>query len=169
MGCGDQDAILDVLDNYVLDGDQEIKVLTADKLLAAVKVMSGVELPESTNIRMEMRAAIEAIRAFRLSEAELYTDCEFMANSVNQGWLSNWQKRGWHKKGGASVANRELWEEFLAVKGHKVVRFHHIAAHTNGSDFTSRVNSFCDELARGRARLGSIVATQPDCLETTAE
>lgn len=77
-------------------------------------VLTGGEAP-STNNRMELIAAIEGMRAAPDGAAvELVTDSSYVANAIAKGWLDNWQRRGWRTADKKPVANRELWEEFLA-------------------------------------------------------
>lgn len=90
--------------------------------------LSGAE-DEATNNRMELRAAIEALRSLAGSHSvTLVTDSEYLRKGVTE-WLSGWRARGWKTASKKGVANRDLWEaldreiarhdiEWRWVKGH---------------------------------------------------
>ena len=59
----------------------------------------GSEDGETTNIRMEGKALIAALRDANGAECTIYTDSEFWINVVTK-WAPGWQARGWTKKGG---------------------------------------------------------------------
>ncbi len=57
--------------------------------------LSGGE-PATTNNRMELIAAISALEALKEPcEVELWTDSQYLARAVNEGWLAGWKRRGW--------------------------------------------------------------------------
>ena len=61
----------------------------------AKKELSGFEAG-TTNNRMELTAAIEALSALKEPcEVELYTDSAYLCNAFLQRWLQSWQKNGW--------------------------------------------------------------------------
>jgi len=68
---------------------------------------------ESTNIRMEGRALIAAMRDSEGQEAQIYTDSEFWINVITK-WAPKWQENGWKKKGG-EIKNLEIVKEALEV------------------------------------------------------
>ncbi len=78
--------------------------------------------PNSTNNRMEMRAVIEALKALkRPCHAKIHSDSALIVNAFKQGWIENWQKRGWKKANKKPVENQDLWKEMLeAMDDHKV-------------------------------------------------
>lgn len=80
----------------------------------------------STNIRMEGKALIAAMEHANQTECEIYTDSEFWINVITK-WSLNWEKNGWHKKGG--IKNLDVVQEacqlyknskakLIWVKGH---------------------------------------------------
>lgn len=108
--------------------------------------ISGSE-PETTNNRMEMTAAIEALKRLKSqSRVELYTDSQYVRNAFERGWLVNWQKNGWKNASKEPVANQDLWVELLAMTGAHEVTWFWVKGHA-----TSIENNRCDELA-GLAR-----------------
>ena len=67
---------------------------------------------ESTNIRMEGKALIEAYKLAQPQD-EIYTDSEFWVNVLTK-WAPGWQSKGWQKKGGP-IKNLELVQELYAL------------------------------------------------------
>ena len=92
------------------------------------KTMHGGEL-ETTNNRMELTAAIEALNALKGSRAvRLHTDSKYVMQGITE-WMPNWKKRGWKTAAKKPVKNQDLWmalDEAIArhdiewrwVKGH---------------------------------------------------
>lgn len=92
---------------------------------------SGGDLMTSNN-RMEMQAAMEAVRALP-GLLLVVSDSSYVVNCFQSEWWRGWQRRGWRNAAGAEVANRDLWEPFidlvLARRGE--VRFAWIKGHSN--------------------------------------
>ena len=92
------------------------------------KTLHGGEY-ETTNNRMELTAAIEALNALKGSRAvRLYTDSKYVMHGITE-WLSNWKARGWKTAAKKPVKNQDLWQaldearsrhdiEWVWVKGH---------------------------------------------------
>lgn len=107
------------------------------------KEFSGAE-EMTTNNRMELTAAIEALKLLNRScSVDLYTDSAYLCNAFEQRWLSNWQNNQWKTSSGKNVENRDLWEELLKQCKIHTVRFHKVKGHS-----TNVENNRCDELAR---------------------
>ena len=99
--------------------------------------------PQSTNNRMELTAAIEALRALkRPSHVELHTDSEYLRNGITK-WIHGWKKNGWRTAGRKPVKNAELWQALDALIRTHQVSFHWVRGHS-GHDLNERA----DELAR---------------------
>lgn len=65
---------------------------------------------ETTNNRMELMAAIEALNALsRPCQVHLITDSSYMKDGITK-WMANWKKRNWKTASGSPVKNRDLWE-----------------------------------------------------------
>jgi ribonuclease HI len=84
------------------------------------KELSGAET-DTTNNRMELMAAIEALRALkRPVHATLYTDSKYVCTGIEE-WLPNWKKRDWRTADRKPVKNVDLWKALDEARGpHKV-------------------------------------------------
>jgi len=66
--------------------------------------------PETTNNRMELTAAIEALTALRGARAVvLHTDSKYVMDGIRE-WLPNWKKREWKTSARKPVKNQDLWQ-----------------------------------------------------------
>jgi len=77
--------------------------------------------PETTNNRMELTAAAEALEALtRPCVVLLHTDSEYLKNGITR-WHSGWVRRKWRNAAGDPVANMDLWQRILtAAKPHEI-------------------------------------------------
>jgi ribonuclease HI len=115
----------------------------------AILEFDGVEkeisggAPDTTNNRMELTAAIEALSALkRPCAVELHTDSEYLRNGITQ-WINGWKRNGWKTRERKPVKNADLWQALDAlVQTHKV-EWHWVRGHA-GHD----INERADELAR---------------------
>jgi ribonuclease HI len=99
--------------------------------------------PETTNNRMELQAAIEALDALkRASTVDFYTDSQYVRGGV-MGWIKGWKKNGWKTADRKPVKNVDLWQKLdeLAAK-HRIV-WHWVRGHAGTEE-----NDRADELAR---------------------
>ncbi|MCC7413066.1 MAG: ribonuclease HI [Gammaproteobacteria bacterium] len=93
------------------------------------KELSGAE-PETTNNRMEMTAAIEALAALRRpSRVRLTTDSQYLKNGLTQ-WLPGWQRRGWRTADNKPVKNVDLWQRLDAVAAPHTIEWCWVRGHT---------------------------------------
>jgi len=102
------------------------------------KEMSG-GFARTTNNRMELLAVIKGLEAIRWhnAEVEVWSDSSYVVNAINEGWLANWEKKGF-----AKVKNVDLWIRFLRLyRSHRVV-FHWLKGHAGHPE-----NERCDALA----------------------
>jgi ribonuclease HI len=108
----------------------------------------------TTNQRMEMRAAIEGLKALTApSKVTVYSDSAYLVNCMTQRWYRKWRRNGWLNSKKEPVANRDLWEELLELveaRGHRVF-FAKVTGHADrlgrASTEHERYNQLCDELA----------------------
>ncbi len=64
----------------------------------------------TTNNRMELTAAIEALEALKSpSDVDLYTDSNYLRGGITS-WIKGWKKNGWRTADKKPVKNAELWE-----------------------------------------------------------
>ncbi|GAB5482082.1 MAG: ribonuclease HI [Parasphingorhabdus sp.] len=109
------------------------------------KEISGGE-PETTNNRMELRAAIEALNALkRPCRVKLSIDSTYVKDGITK-WVFNWQKNGWRTAGKKPVKNADLWQDLIeAVKRHDI-EWHWVKGHAGDAD-----NERADMLASNAA------------------
>ena len=74
---------------------------------------SGAEV-RSTNQRMEIKAAFEAVIAIT-GPLEVVSDSTYVVNCFRDRWWEGWMARGWMNKARKPVANRDLWEPLIAA------------------------------------------------------
>jgi len=105
------------------------------------KELSG-GAPESTNNRMEMTAAIEALRALkRPCTVALHTDSQYLQKGITE-WMPSWKRKNWKKSDGKPVLNKDLWQALEAEVARHTVKWHWLKGHA-GNEYNER----CDELA----------------------
>jgi ribonuclease HI len=108
--------------------------------------LSGYE-PATTNNRMEIMAAIEALRALRgPSEVDLHTDSQYLRNGMST-WLARWKRNGWRTADRKPVKNDDLWRALDALAQTHSVRWHWVRGHDGHPE-----NERCDELANAAIR-----------------
>jgi ribonuclease HI len=101
----------------------------------------------TTNNRMELTAAIEALRALKHPcDVEVVTDSEYLKNGITK-WIQNWRKRGWLTAEKKPVVNRDLWEDLDALVELHNVKWSWTKGHASHAD-----NNRADELATRAAR-----------------
>jgi ribonuclease HI len=84
------------------------------------RLLSGAD-PATTNNRMELMAAIEALAALkREASVRLSTDSQYVQRGITE-WVPRWKRNGWRTADGKPVANQDLWQRLDAlVTGHAV-------------------------------------------------
>jgi ribonuclease HI len=93
------------------------------------KIASGGER-ETTNNRMELQAAIEALAALkRRTRVVLTTDSQYVRQGITQ-WLPVWKRNGWKTSARQPVKNRDLWERLDALAGAHDVEWHWVRGHS---------------------------------------
>lgn len=108
------------------------------------KELSGAE-PNSTNNRMELTAAIEALQALRKPcRVTLYTDSQYLRNAFEQHWLENWLRKNWKTSTGKPVANQDLWQRLLELSRNHEVDWKWVKAH-NGDPENERADALAVE------------------------
>jgi ribonuclease HI len=90
--------------------------------------LSGGE-PTTTNNRMELKAAIEALAALKEScRVALYTDSVYVRSGITE-WLPGWRARGWLTAARKPVKNQDLWQALAAQAERHEVSWHWVKGH----------------------------------------
>ena len=106
------------------------------------KELSGGEA-DTTNNRMELMAAIEALNALKSScKVDLHTDSVYVRDGIGK-WIHGWKKNGWRTADKKPVKNAELWQALDAARGRHEVTWHWVKGHAGHPE-----NERADELAR---------------------
>jgi ribonuclease HI len=121
----------------ILDGDERLEMYGGESA--------------TTNNRMEMSAAIEALRAtVGHAKVDLYTDSQYLRNGITS-WIKNWKKNGWRTSDRKPVKNQDLWQALDEALQGRNVEWHWVRGHNGHAE-----NERADALAR--AGLASIAA-----------
>ncbi len=111
---------------------------------ANYKEISGF-VPQTTNQRMEMLAAVKGLQHLkRRCRVRLYSDSAYLINAFTQGWIANWQKNGWLNARKQPVANTDLWQQLLELAQKHEIEWIKVKGHSD-----NKYNNRCDTLARG--------------------
>jgi ribonuclease HI len=105
------------------------------------KELYGAE-PNTTNNRMELMAAIQALEILnRECRVILTTDSEYVRKGITE-WISNWKKRGWKTASKQPVKNQDLWQRLDSAAAQHNVEWHWVRGHTGHPE-----NERADQLA----------------------
>ena len=117
----------------------------------AVLVYRGIERELSggeamtTNNRMELTAAIEALKALKEPcRVTLTSDSKYLVDAITQGWAKSWRAKGWRKADKKPALNVDLWEQLLPLLEQHAVEFIWVKGHDGHPE-----NERCDALAVG--------------------
>ena len=93
----------------------------------------------TTNNRMELLGVIAGLEALKIRDSKVvvYTDSKYVADSIEKGWVFQWEKKAFKSK-----KNPDLWIRFLKIYRKHNVRFVWIKGHANNTE-----NEVCDRLA----------------------
>ncbi|MEK9733551.1 MAG: ribonuclease HI [Paracoccaceae bacterium] len=112
-----------------------------DALLKERELCGGAA--ETTNNRMELTAAIEALETLeRESKITLITDSVYVKDGITK-WLSGWKKNGWRTAAKKPVKNAELWQKLDAAQARHQVTWQWVKGHAGQPE-----NERADALAR---------------------
>ena len=108
----------------------------------------------TTNQRMEVMAAIDALRENPEGPVEIVSDSNYVVKCFHDEWHVGWLRRGWKNSQGKPVANRDLWEELLplALSGDRAVKFSWVKGHSGDlmNDFVDSLATEAADTQRGR-------------------
>lgn len=103
---------------------------------------SGAD-PSTTNNRMEMTAAIEALEhTEKGSMVTIYSDSAYVINAFLQNWFAGWERRGWKNAKGQPVENQDLWQKLRQLASDRKVRWVKVKGHSGNP-----LNEAADKLA----------------------
>jgi ribonuclease HI len=144
-------------------------VLTPD---GAVTELGGRE-SHTTNNRMELAAALAALRSIRNKASlpvEIHTDSTYLIGGITQ-WIHAWKRRGWVKDDGEPVQNRDLWEALDRLVGARrqtgPVTWHYVRGHrgTPGNERCDAIAVAFSRSQRPRLYRGTVLDYPLDLLE----
>jgi ribonuclease HI len=125
----------------------------------------------TTNNRMEMQAAIEAMKFFlqtgQATPCALYTDSEYVIKGITS-WIKGWKSKGWKTAAGKPVVNQDLWETLDDLSNSvrqqtqgKPLRWEYVRGHTGNVG-----NERCDVIASSYALGKPIALHQPASMKS---
>lgn len=98
--------------------------------------------PNTTNNRMEMMAAIEALKALnQRCHVKLTTDSQYLRKGITE-WIAGWKRKGWKTASRQPVKNAELWQELDKLVAGQDVEWHWVKGHSGHPE-----NERADQLA----------------------
>ena len=99
--------------------------------------------PATTNNRMELMAAIQALEALtKPCAVELHTDSQYLRQGITQ-WITGWKAKGWRTADKSPVKNADLWQRLDAARARHEVDWRWVKGHAGHV-----LNERADELAR---------------------
>jgi ribonuclease HI len=105
----------------------------------------------TTNNRMELMAAIVALRALKQKcKVRLHSDSQYLVNAMTKGWAESWRKNDWKRNRKEKASNPDLWAELLDLVEKHDVEFVWVPAHSGIAE-----NERAD-------RLSVLAAQEPD-------
>ena len=98
--------------------------------------------PDTTNNRMEMMAAIQALEALtKPCAVELHTDSTYVMKGISE-WIHSWKKRGWKTADKKPVKNEDLWRRLDTARDRHTVDWRWVKGHAG-----HELNEYADSLA----------------------
>ncbi|MGH8482170.1 MAG: ribonuclease HI [Nevskiaceae bacterium] len=96
----------------------------------------------TTNNRMELMAAIQALETLREPCAvQLHTDSNYVRQGITE-WLPQWHRRGWKTADKKPVKNQDLWQRLDQATGRHEIEWHWVKGHSGDEG-----NELADALA----------------------
>ncbi|MGB0262290.1 MAG: ribonuclease HI [Henriciella sp.] len=108
---------------------------------------------DTTNNRMELMAAIEALNALKKpSQVKLYTDSTYVKDGLTK-WINGWKRNGWKTAAKKPVKNKDLWQALENATARHDISWVWVKGHAGEEG---------NEIADGLARKGAMEAAQTD-------
>ena len=112
------------------------------------KSLHGGE-PQTTNNRMELTAAIQALESLKRScRVVLITDSQYLRRGITE-WLPNWKRRGWRTAERKPVKNADLWQRLDSLAARHEIDWRWVRGHNGhpGNEQADRLaNQGIDEM-----------------------
>ncbi|ABI57334.1 ribonuclease H [Alkalilimnicola ehrlichii MLHE-1] len=90
--------------------------------------------PHTTNNRMELTAAIQALEALdRPCVVHLTTDSQYVRKGITE-WMAGWKRRGWRTAARKPVLNEDLWRRLDALNQRHEVHWHWVRGHSGHAE-----------------------------------
>lgn len=129
------------------------------------EIYGGYKL--TTNNRMELTAAIEALKALKSAKkqtVDIYTDSNLIYKAMQEGWLKSWKKKSWKKSDNSPVLNVDLWQQLDELCSRHNVTFHWVKGHAGNPG-----NERCDTLSRDAASMKGLPEDKGYTNETVSD
>jgi ribonuclease HI len=118
--------------------------------------LCGGEAAGTTNNRMEMMAAIQALEALtRPSAVRLHTDSVYLRSGITS-WLPKWKSNGWRTSDKKPVKNADLWQRLEAAAGRHQVQWLWVKGHA-GDPGNERADALANQGMREAVAAASLV------------
>lgn len=110
----------------------------------------------TTNNRMELMAAIAALRILRYPcSVTLFSDSKYLVDCMELGWAKKWRENGWKRLRNKSALNCDLWDVLLGLCDVHCVKFQWLKGHAG-----QELNERCDALALSAIRQQTLIADE---------
>ncbi len=107
------------------------------------KSMQGAEA-NTTNNRMELSAAIHALKALQKPcQVDLYTDSKYVQQGITQ-WIHGWKKKQWRNAKNEAVKNVDLWMQLDSLASQHQIHWHWVKGHS-GHPLNDRVDALAND------------------------
>mgnify|MGYP003329392857 CR=1 FL=1 len=121
---------------------RKVRELIAEHAAADEELLGGEA--STTNNRMELTAAIEALKALkRPVAADIYTDSQYVIKGLEQ-WLPAWKARGWQTADKKPVKNKDLWVCLDELAGQHQLSWHWVKGHA-GNPGNTRADALANQ------------------------
>ena len=109
--------------------------------------------PATTNNRMELMAAIQALETLkRPCKVELHTDSQYVRKGITE-WIGGWKARGWRTADKKPVKNEDLWKRLDAARARHTVDWRWVKGH-NGNELNERADGLANQGMREMLEAG---------------
>ena len=125
-------------------------VVIVDSVGTRLEISQGYT--KTTNNRMELMAVIALLETIPDISMTIFSDSEFMINSINNGWAKGWRAKGWKASKGPAK-NPDLWGRLLdLIDSHPKARFQWVKGHS-GNPHNERADKLAVAAAVGKSRV----------------